>query len=127
MPRWHVQRRAEKLVRVLEHKSHKDWLRKLGLFSMEIRRVREDLITFYNYLEGGCDEVCVGLFSQVTNKNMRGNGLSLCKGKFRLKKKKKFFSKRMIRYWNRLTREVKESPSLEVFKKHVDAVLSDMV
>lgn len=58
---------------------------------------------------------------------MRGNGLGLCPGRFRLDGGKNFFSARVGEAWPRLPRAVAESPFLGVFKKHVDVALRDVV
>ena len=47
--------------------------------------------------------------------------------RFKLNIKKKFFSERVIKHWHRLPREVVELPCVEVFKRCIDAALSDMV
>jgi len=40
---------------------------------------------------------------------------------------KNFFPGRVVRHWARLPRAVGDSPSLEIFKRHGDVVLRDMV
>ncbi|KFR11076.1 hypothetical protein N306_02483, partial [Opisthocomus hoazin] len=55
------------------------------------------------------------------------NGSKLEEGRFRLDTRKKFFTMRVVKHWNRCPREVVDAPSLELFKARLDGALSKLV
>jgi len=106
------------MIKGLEHLSYEERLSSPGLFSQGKKRLRGDFINVYKYLNGGgwqTDEA--RNFSVVCSDRTRSNGLKLQHRKFHTNKWKKFLTVRVMEYWNRLPRELVESPSTEIFKE----------
>jgi len=63
----------------------------------------------------------------VPSNRTRGYEHKLKYRKFPLNTRKNFFPLRVMEHWNRLPRELVESPSLEIFKTCLDKVLCSLL
>jgi len=114
------------MIRGLEHLPCEDRMRELDLF-LEKKRLGGDLIAAFQYLKGAYKQEGSQLFEKVDNNRTRGNGFKLRDGRFRLDVRGKFFTRRVVRCWQRLPREVVDAPSLKVFKARLDGALGSVV
>jgi len=71
------------MIRELEHLSYEERLGELGLFSLEKRRLWEDVIVAFQYLKGAYRKAGDNLFSKAGSDRTRRDGFKLSKGRFR--------------------------------------------
>ena len=114
------------MIQGLEHLSYEDRLNELGLFSLQKRRLWGDLIAAFQYLKGVYKHEGNQLFTQGDSDRTRGKSFKLKEGRFRLDIRGNFFL-RVVRCWNRFTREVVDAPSLEVLKARLDGALGNLI
>ena len=69
----------------------------------------------FQSLKGAYKKDGDGLFSQPCCDNTRGSGFKLKEGRFRLGLRKKSFTLRVVRHWNKLPREVVDAPLYRVW------------
>lgn len=97
-----VKASPEKVSRGLEHLSCEDRLRELELFSVEKRRLQGT----FQYLQETYRKAGERFFMRVCSDRTRGNSFELKDNRFKLDIWKKFFTSKVVRHWNSLSREV---------------------
>jgi len=102
-------------------------LRELRLFSLEKRRLQGNIIVAIQYLKGVHRKAGEGLYIRTCSIRTRGNGFKLEEGRFGLDTRKKIFSVKVMRHWNRLPREDVDAPCMEAFRTRLDRALSNLV
>jgi len=94
---------------------------------MEKTRLQEDLIVAFQYLKGAYKQEGEGLLTRIDKDRTRLNGLKPRQGRFRLDVRRKLFTQRVVKHWNRLPKEAVDAPSLEAFKARLDVALGSLV
>lgn len=111
-----VQRRATKLVHACRNLTYPERLRKLGLPTLEYRRLRADVIQVYKILNDIDIVDRDKLFKLATYRQTRGHPFKLYKERSRLNIRMNCFSNRVINTWNELPNNVVMAPSVNAFK-----------
>lgn len=115
-----VQRLATRWVDGLKGQPYKERLKRLGLFSLERRRLRGDLIEVYKIIHGLSGDDLKTLLPLRDGRELRGHAKMLKKSHVRLDVRKAFFTNRVVNPWNSLPKDVVDAPSLRVFKERLD-------
>ena len=121
-----VQRLATRMVKGTRGMTYLQRLSFCGLFSLERRRLRGDLLEVYRILQGEGNCGNEHLLNPCLVATTRGHELKLNKPRARLDLRKFGFSHRVVNPWNRLPGRVVSAPSLEVFKRRLDEVWSEV-
>jgi len=121
-----LQRRANEVVKGLEHLSREERLR-AGTVQPGEEKAQGVLTKVYKYLQGGCREDGTGLFPVVPRDRTRGNGHRLKHRRCPLNIREHFLTVRVTECWHGLPRAVVESASLEILRGHLDMVRGSLV
>jgi hypothetical protein len=107
---------------------YEDRLEKIGLASLQDRRIKKDLLMVFKILKGFVELNKDDFFQLSTAVSTRGHSLKLAVPQCNLEVRRNFFSHRVIKYWNALPSFVVNALSPEIFKVRVSQyVFSDNV
>jgi len=99
--------------------TYRERLTRLGLTTLETRRLQEDLIEVFKIFKG-FDDVKPTDFFTMSSTELRGHELKLYKPQAHLDIRENFFTVRVIDEWNRLNESLLHCGTLSTFKKRLD-------
>ncbi|CAF1033445.1 unnamed protein product [Brachionus calyciflorus] len=110
------------MVKSLKHLSYEERLAKLGLSSLEARRIRGDLIQFFKIINGYENVKFKNVFNySISNYSNRRNKYKLTKENNKnCRARENFFTNRVVNNWNKLPNDVVEAMNLNIFKAKLD-------
>ena len=100
-------------------------LQKLGLWSLEYRQIRADLIEVYKIIHGLSHVNFFTFFEYSEEHHTRGHSLKLQKHRSRLDLHQHFSGERIINVWNKLDGNTVTAPTLNCFKRHLETLHKD--
>lgn len=120
-----VQARATRLVPSMRHWGYQRRLEALGLFTLEQRRLRGQLIETFKVLRG-FDDVAVSNYFVLCQNQTRSHGWKVVPPRFNTTIFRDFMTARVCNVWNRLPDVVVNATSVETFKRRLDRILPDL-
>ena len=114
-----VQRRATKIIPGFEELNYRERLERLGLYSMEYRRKRGDMIQVFKILNS-IDRVDPNYFFKINERSSRKNSKKLFKPRHNKDVRGNSFSHRVIDDWNSLPENVTKAETVNAFKNRLD-------
>jgi len=119
-----VQRRATRMILECRGMTYENRLKKVGLTTLETRRIRADILEVYKIMNG-LEGVLEKDFFTRDREGRRGQRFKLFKKRVRLDIAKYSFANRVCNSWNNLPKYVVEAPSINVFKNRLDDYLKN--
>ncbi len=121
-----IQRLATRLVTGMRHLPYGERLQRLGLQSLQRRRLRDDLITAFKIFKGLLDVDPNLFFLHPARRGLRGHPFNVLQGASHRRRRGSAFSVRVVKYWNKLPASVVAAPSVNVFKKRLEEVWTEV-
>jgi len=104
------------MVPGMKELSYEKRLQCIGLWTLEERRNKADLLEVFKMYKGWSTTSFDSLFTLMDDSRTRGHSAKIAKSRCRLDTKRYFFSQHVIDRWNRLDQSVIDSATINAFK-----------